>query len=971
MARARGAPTLLDVPPHVRCAQAMLEMAVEWRMPDVERWAVAWLLAAGGHHLRLRWSSRARDGRFRRESRASGRIQSIAATADRSVVGLVSGAVEGWGAGGEQQQILPPGAFPVWAVAARDHRVVAAGPRNSIATIGWLQAPPRPGRPIHGLKAAAIGPAGEIVLGDEHGRVLMWVPGDEGWATLHSGTTRERVSGNGQEARAVTVADEAARAVRVAWASGEVSECPIGGGPENWRQLHHFGGDVAAAAWNHDGSMLAAATGRELRLVCPNRNGDVVVRSLWVQEDVRTVAWSADGVLASASLDQIYCSTAPVQPDGAGVAYKSITSDGLIDAIALPGHEHVVSVRGDQFVQWELNGAGSDDPTFAAGAPITAVGVRPGERRLTLVGTERGQLQVYGPTGATGDTFQLSDDPHVKQLAWDAHGGQWLVATLDGVYAYSPADEPGNGRERKLAGGLCRRVAAGGHRFAYAIADQVFTSDPLILNLPGVVADVQIDSLQGTLAAIDEDGHVRQHRQGGEVMAGRDEKPWTRLLGIDGGRLLFGDPDGSIRWASRRGDRRYSQLPGGCSDAAPYDPERIIVTYPGQGILLTGTGPGQRSWVDIRVNATAVSTGRIAVATLYHVAGYDVLDDRPAGDGVVDLTACSTSDGLEVRLSGGETLQLRGDALRILSGEQHDGEDPAHRSQRVDDLSEAVYQAGRLGDLLWQAGLDLAIDYARGPDPNRAVRLRWNCPVGDPEADRFPWELLHPTTAPLGWFGEPPITSVRVVSPAWGDKARPEFVISGPSPVMRVVRGTDDELRAVDEAFDRFRRRTRRTDVRLASARPQQVSSLGELAKALAEPADILQLWAHSGDAGVRLSRTGSIIPTAELADQISQSSPRLVVLVGCSSGALGRALVTRGVRAAVAMRVPVHDHTVQSLVEDVTARVLSGAAVDIAFAEALRSYLFTGQPGAAAVPMLYLADDFDGILFPERVNLL
>jgi hypothetical protein len=92
---------------------------------------------------------------------------------------------------------------------------------------------------------------------------------------------------------------------------------------------------------------------------------------------------------------------------------------------------------------------------------------------------------------------------------------------------------------------------------------------------------------------------------------------------------------------------------------------------------------------------------------------------------------------------------------------------------------------------------------------------------------------------------------------------------------------------------------------------------------------------------------------------------PRLVILVGCSSGTLGRALVERGVRAAVAMRVPVFDYTVQPLVEDFTALILNGIPVDRAFARALRRYLLTGQPGAAAVPMLFLAENADRALFP------
>jgi hypothetical protein len=37
---------------------------------------------------------------------------------------------------------------------------------------------------------------------------------------------------------------------------------------------------------------------------------------------------------------------------------------------------------------------------------------------------------------------------------------------------------------------------------------------------------------------------------------------------------------------------------------------------------------------------------------------------------------------------------------------------------------------------------------------------------------------------------------------------------------------------------------------------------------------------------------------------------------------------------------------------------------IDLAFAEALHSYVLTGQPGAVAVPMLYLAAGSDGRLF-------
>ena len=88
---------------------------------------------------------------------------------------------------------------------------------------------------------------------------------------------------------------------------------------------------------------------------------------------------------------------------------------------------------------------------------------------------------------------------------------------------------------------------------------------------------------------------------------------------------------------------------------------------------------------------------------------------------------------------------------------------------------------------------------------------------------------------------------------------------------MLVVRGVDQELSAVDNAFDRFRRRTRQTRVRLLRAHPQPASGLDELAARLSQPVDILQLWAHSGESGVRLSPRGETIAVAEIADCLAR----------------------------------------------------------------------------------------------------
>jgi hypothetical protein len=978
-------PLGLDIPRHVRCAQLMLEMAVEWRMPDIERWAVAWLAAADGRHLRLRWSSRSRDGRFRQETRTASRIRSLAADHDRVVLGLASGSVVSWDLSGEQRQVLPSAGFPVWAVAARDQRVVAAGPRNGLATRGWSPAPPALPPPVNGIQAAAIGSGGEIVLGDESGRVQMWAPGDRIWTELCGGSSRRcgrpgepcasagiGCAGTGEQVRAVTFAGSLVETVAVAWASGEVSKLSLGAGQQNWRRLHSFGAPIGAAQWSRDGAVLAVAVGRAVWLIRSGGDGDARALPVWTQDGVRAVAWSSVGALASASKDQIYSTVVPVPADGTMAPAKSITSDGEIDAIALPGRGYAVSVWDDELVQWDLSGAGSEDPTYSANDPITAVGVRPGYqgRVRTLVGTRRGRLHTYDATGTRIVQDQLASQPKIKELAWSERDDCWLVATLDGLYAYSPHDgRPGGVSEgERLDAGLCLHVAAAGERSAYAIEEHLVTSDAGNLTMGSDVAGLRFDAARGTLAAIDQDGSVVLLRRGQAEPERRSTLRGTRLLAVrDGSQLLVQDPSGGIRWTSSGGEpprtagQSYSGLPDGALGAVPYDAERIVVRYPEQGILLTGPGAGERSWVSARAEVIAVGARRVVVATQYHVAGYDVLDQRSSG-GAIDLAVRSAGTGFEVTLPEGQILELDSEALGSLRDEAPAGME--YPSQSVRDLSEAVFRAGQLGDLLWQAGLDLAVDQARGPDPNRPVQLRWNCPPGDRAADLFPWELLHPSDVPLGWFGEPPVTTVRGVEPAGAGRQR--RAANQEDPTMLVIRGANPELSAVDNAFDRFRRRTRQTQVRLLKARPQPVSDLDGLSAHMARPVDILQLWAHSGDSGVQLSPGGKIIPTADIADCLAQSAPRLVVLVGCSSGALGRSLVGRGVSVAVAMRVPVFDHTIQPLVEDVTATVLAGTAVDLAFAAALRRYLFTGQPGAAAVPMLYLAGGCDGVLFPR-----
>lgn len=937
------------VPVHIRCAQAMLEMAVEWRLPDVERWATAWLVAAGGGQLRIRWSSRARDGRFRREAGASAPIVSVAAFRGRVLLGLQTGAVESWTEDGALHSLLPSSDSPVWAMATRNGRLVAVGRSNSCRMRGG-PAPPPITLPMAGLTAAAIGANTDFAVGTESGELRTSTGGP--WDAFTFGP-RERVA-------AIAYASRHPGLIRVVWASGEVAELERASG--TWRLLYQFPATIHAATWTRAGTMLAVAIGKEVWLVVPGAGDQTAGRLLWIHDGVRAVAWSPDDVLASASRDLICASSGPVRSSGE-VSYKPIATDEFVERIALPDAGHVVSVQGNHLVQWELDNAGSDDPTFFAGDRITALGIQPGDRRVTLVGTERGRLREYDATGAIVRDVQRPLMSKITQIGWDGRTKSWLVASLRGMYTYRPAENP-----ERLAAGFFQYAAIGGGRFAYATGNRVTTSDAGSFMLPAPVADLCADP-GGTFAARDEQGNIRVQRPGLEATARPGPGEGSRLLGNDGESLLVQDFDGRLLLSSSRGSRSFGRLPADLLAAARFDQDRIVLAYENEGVLLASAGRPARSWVPGRVRVVTVNTGRIVVATPNHVAGYDVLatgGEQVNGSvplRVESLSAGSRFSGYRVTLPTGEPMELTGEEVRLTATAMMRGRDG--EAATVRELSEAVYQAGRIGDLIWHGGLDLAIDRARGPDPNRPVRLEWRYRAGDMDAERFPWELLHPSTASLGWFDSPEITSVRLVLPDGTPSGHPDFT-NGASPTMLVVRGKAKGMKDVDDAFDRFRQRSRRTDLTFFKKKPIAVSDAGALAEALSRPADIVQLWMHSGESGIRLTDRREQLPTAIVADMVKEHPPRLVILVGCTSGTLGRALVKRGVLAAVAMRVPVFDHTVQPLVEDFTALALSGTPVDLAFAGALRRYLLTGQPGAAAVPMLYLAEGVDSTLFPR-----
>ncbi|MFI6449815.1 CHAT domain-containing protein [Kitasatospora sp. NPDC050543] len=941
-ARTRGfaPPESGTAPLHVRHAQVVLETAVEWRMPEVERWAVAWLTASRLPHLRMRWSSRSRDGRVRLDGRASGGVQTMAGCREGICLGTDTGEVEAWTPDGGTTRA---GAMreAVWTVAANQDWLFAAGAHAH----SWCRGPgggsPWPELPhAAGVSAAAVSAEGLVVCGDERGVIRVCEPGGR-WAGLPVRRPSKVV--------AVAVA---AGWIRVAWKDGWTAVLVRGGGGWHVHIEHGLGGTVGCAAWAADGRLAFALDGdASVRVLDAG-----AVRTAWLHHGVRQMVWSPDGRLATAGADQHVRVASPVS----GTEPDELGAESRITALAFASDRFLVTAHGRDLVQWDMARSGSDDPTFQAADEITALGLAPDDRGLSAAGTLLGLLWQYDARGVASQWTPAHTPGAVHQLV--RHRGGWLVASQGGAYWWRPPEIP-----RQLSNRLCLAVAVWRGRAVFGRNTQLVRQDDdgqtTVWEFDAPVRDIAVCA-DRSLAALDHNGTV--------VVLGPDGQPWVheeagdRLLAhLPEKKLLMlaaADPVATV--LSPRGSQRYAWLRPGAASVVANDRGELVAAYPDKGVVVFGQAdagtrgePVVVSEVPGQFSVVAAASERIIAAGRGRVAGYDRSDPRevPEAPGTVMLrVAAEGSDFCRISFPGGAGALLP--AAKLARLQRDAGGDG------VKALSDAVHLGGQLGDQLWFAGLDREIDRARGEAPERPVRLDWLIEEG-PLVDH-PWELLHPSTAPLTWFASPPVTMVRVVTASCGRTARASSGQHTGRPRMLVVRTDDPLLGRVDDAYDQMRRRTRRSSVRLVSSMPQVVRTTADLDRTLVE-ADIVHLWAHSGRGGVVLPLEARPVPVADMAHCIAATGPRLVILVGCSSAALGREIVRRGVEAVVGMRTAVYSHTVQPLVEELTAHVLAGVPVDLAFAEALRHYVLTGQPGAPAVPLLHLLAGSNGSLFP------
>jgi hypothetical protein len=937
-ARVRAEEDPWAVPRYVRYAQAVLELAVEWSMPAVERWAVAWLAAGtpDRSQLRLRWSSRSRDGKIRRNGLAPAPVDALSAGLTEVFIGCRTGLVASWS--DESGLALVPRtepAFAIWAIAAREGRVFAAGDHAHFVTVPgtWKLPSLREGTglpSIAGIVAAGISRTWHVACGDEKGVVLVCPPGGR-WIPF---------PGPAGESRVLALSFDQNHALRAVWRNGTIAESNPAS-PGRWARVRSLGTTaLSAAAFDYAGRRLAVAeVGGAVRVLEPPAGP---LTKSWNHPGVRAVAWSASGSLLASSAEQTLYVGEP------GTIPGQISGEGAGGGVAFLGDDHIVTAQGAEVVQWAVGEAGSYLSDRLGEDVITAVTVDPSDPWQTVAGTRIGRLLAYYGDGSLTVLLTKPLRGPVHQLA--RTGDTWLIATQAGAYSWTPGSAP-----ERLTQRLSRTVAAWARDGAFASNHEVWTlSGGRVLSFPAPVLDIRFGP-SGALAAVDASGLV-QVKAGAETVWSFGAPEGSRLIVTGAQSVQVRLPDGRVRELPRSGDYRdLARLPPDTSDVRRLDAGRFLVIRPGGVGLTTSHEDAAKKTEVLGIPARAAIADtdgrRVVVAVGKRLAGYDLLEPAsPAEDGVLAVKAALTEGTCSVTLPGQREFQLPASLLNRLrpSG-----------AGTIREQSEILSAAGRLGDLIWEAGLAVAVDRARGDDPDRPVRIEWDCDEG---TDDFAWELVHPSAATLGWFADPPVTTVRSIAPAC-----PPALPAPPTLMARhsmlVIRGDYEELTSSDRAYDRARRRTRRSNVQLLGSRPHVIRTRADLDRVLPEHADILQLWAHSGRREVRFSDQASF-GTDELADRLGRCGARLVMLIGCRSGALGRSLVRRGVAAVVAMRVEVYSQTVQPLVEDLLALVLDGSRIDLAFAAALRRYVLTGQPGAVAVPMLYLAAGSTGHLF-------
>ncbi|MBN0048494.1 hypothetical protein JS756_31230 [Streptomyces actuosus] len=952
-----------DGPPGVQTAAlSLLRAAVERGEAVGERRAVACLEALGESYPRLRWTTVAPEDRLITTAVTDSPVTALGPCTGREAsdpgftVGTASGCVESWegdalrrvgrlrgpvhAVAGHGREVLAGGPDGGWELfGSRAHRGTVRGGTNAAVTAvalradGWMALGTETG-------AVQVGPGPERLedIGgarDTRVRLLAWLADgtlDAQWA---DGGARFRMAGESQPGPA---RDDP----RAAPVTMKASAPP----PRPWADhAHEYIDTVAgragrlAEAWS-DGMLVIWGTDGSARLV--QRSG---VRAMALSDEGRLAVCGADGRLE-------------VRDPSHDGALQILPADA--SAVVFLDEERLACAEQREITLWDT------DPTRwgleTAREPddrITAVAVAADAPHRVAVGTIGGGLRLYEGRGRVRERGFCTPGKVHQLVAKPGSAGQtWLAATDTGFYEWRLGHSP-----EPQAAGACTAVGAVPDAPpVYALGSAVCAGDKVVRELwrhPSPVTSVAVSARHG-IAALDYSGALTfgTHR-------GRRR---TYPAFLPGHTVLGWAPEGSLFCLSGTDDTGYvsvvrvtpdgevepavAGMPAGTRAAVGED-GTLVTIHPVHGLQMMEPAGGVRARWPVTGRVVGLGEGHVLVGTDTELEVYDVMPAASSSDTSGEVMVRVAQDDDHRCLLRWDLPARRGITLGAVPSRPDPRDDGLGRlwhdadSQDVQVLAEAADRAERLGEQVWAAGLAAAVDRARGPDPDRQVRLRWDIP--DVKAlHAVPWELLHDRDTGLLCFQEPPITTVRSVARLSTAQPLPPHAAHGRQLLMYRI-GSDRALTAVRTDMVRLGRRLAPKGIGVKEAPGPDPGGL--------PPCDILHIWAHCGETGIELG-TGTNTNT-DLEQFVgwvrAGGPPRLVVLVGCESTRAARLLIEAGVETVVAMRRTVMTGMVSVLVEDFTRAHADGLPPDRAFAQGLGAYIRTGHPGGAAVPVIYL----------------
>jgi hypothetical protein len=892
-------------------AQLVLGLAAALARPETEQWAVRWLNRIGRPYLRQWWRHAAADRRLAGEAQMVAPLTALAGDGTDVLTGDQAGRLQRHEA---SQGISSPPVLlgrlqtAIWSIAVKDDTVVAGGAGNELLVVGRGDQ----ARLVEHPRSAITGVATDgkrVACGFETGQV--WLDGAEIlWP-----------DGRAEHPAILALTFTAGSALLCVRADGEIAECQDG---HRWRHSHAHGQRVRAAQWHPSAEMVALGGVDGGVAVLHRSAGAWHTRWLKIKQlSVATVGWAADGCLASAGYDRrIWISE---RADGRQPRYRTLRSTSPASVLAFTDRL-LITGHGRRLIAWHRS-SGRGGRALTPPDEVTVLGLDPNRPELLASATSLGQLRQHDAAG------RIRHDPaavrgRVHRMAPAREG--WYVAASAGLYHWRP------GEWLKRIEGPSRVVAARGADFWVAgCGNRVLVNGEERFRHATTVVDA-LAAAHGSVISLDDQGELRVD---GTVVSSLP--PGRRLLAAESGVVLFVSvEDGTVyRYDGGQTTRLWSAGPR-FERAVAMTPAILAVAYSDGELAIVRADTGERiaGW-HVHASALAGEASRLAVAAGDEVSLFSLVmpgPDQRSGDLELRVDAhisankvitymATMPDASQWPMSVSLQAQVAG-----LMADAHLGRDPGRELP--------LLVAERLKGWLNAAGLRLTADRLAGQEVPLPARLR--LVIGDPDLHILPWELA----ADQRLF--------RVVR-----TAETTAVLTPPSAAGRVrlltVRATGPEFdtfgRIYSSILDRFPR-----GLELQADEVPPVASEAELAGLLAEPADVIVVLAHAGPGHMRLA-PGQIIATGRAAELLAAAKPRLVVLAACQSADLARYLAERGIPAVVGFRTRESVWALEELLEELLVNLMSGAALEDAFAAALDACVRLPETGT---PVLYVHPD-------------